>query len=218
MTDTVGFIGLGVLGSAVAQNFVAGGLNVVGYDSSPQASLNASDLGLTMVDSSKQVAQRASIVFTCLPNADALIEAMSGADGITAADMSGQQIVVEMSTLALADKENFANLCVEAGRRPVDCPVSGNRIMALKKALTAFFSGAETDYQLPEPVLALSCSKTHYVGEFGNGSKVKFCGNILNLVHNSVAAEAMVLAMKSGLDPKMFHQVISGSGFQLRDV
>ena len=83
--------------------------------------------------------------------------------------------------------------------------------MALNKKLTAFFSGEESDYRHLQPVLALTCIKTHYVGQFGNGSKVKICGNILNLVHNTVAAEAMVLAIKSGLDPAMFHEVISGS-------
>ncbi len=84
--------------------------------------------------------------------------------------------------------------------------------MALNKKLTTFFSGEQSDYEWLKPVLEHTCGKTHYVGEFGNGSKTKICGNILNLVHNTVAAEAMVLAIKSGLDPAMFHEVISGSG------
>jgi len=83
--------------------------------------------------------------------------------------------------------------------------------MALNKKLTTFFSGEQSDYEWLKPVLEHTCGKTHYVGEFGNGSKTKICGNILNLVHNTVAAEAMVLAIKSGLDPAMFHEVISGS-------
>lgn len=116
-----------------------------------------------------------------------------------------------MSTLALDDKFSLGERCRHAGWRAVDCPVSGNRVMALKKKLTAFFSGDDSDYLLVKPILELTCGKTHHVGVFGNGSKTKICGNILNLVHNTVAAEAMVLAIKSGLDPAVFHEVISGS-------
>lgn len=209
--DKVGFIGLGVLGSAIAQNFIEGGLKVVGCDISPDAIAHGESLGLQMVSSPKQVSESASIVFTCLPNASALECVLDGNSGLFASTSKGQ-LIVELSTLSLDDKMKFAEACINNDRNPIDCPVSGNRIMALKKTLTAFFSGEEAAYPQLKPVLEFTCSKTHYVGEFGNGSKVKFCGNILNLVHNSVAAEAMVLAMKSGLDPKMFHEVISGSG------
>ncbi len=209
--DTVGFIGLGVLGSAIAQNFIEGGLQVVGCDISSEAKANGESLGLHMVSSPKQVSESASIVFTCLPNARALESVLDGKSGLFASTSSGQ-LVVELSTLSLDDKMKFSEACLSNDRKPIDCPVSGNRIMALKKTLTAFFSGEESAYPELQAILQLTCSKTHYVGAFGNGSKVKFCGNILNLVHNSVAAEAMVLAMKSGLDPEMFHNVISGSG------
>lgn len=209
--DTVGFIGLGVLGSAIAQNFVEGGLKVVGCDVSPEAIKIGESLGLEMVSTPVQVSERASVVFTCLPNAQALKSVLHDKSGLLASNNDGQMIV-ELSTLSLDDKMSFAEACSSNDRTPVDCPVSGNRIMALKKSLTAFFSGDEAAYPALKAVLELTCSKTHYVGAFGNGSKVKFCGNILNLVHNTVAAEAMVLAMKSGLDPKMFHEVISGSG------
>jgi len=211
MTQIVGFIGLGVLGSAIVQNFVAGGVNVVGFDVSEKACEKAREIGVSVLDTSAQVSEQASVVFSCLPDAQALQVALNGKHGLLRSNARGQ-CIVEMSTLSVADKAAFASACEQHERKPVDCPVSGNRIMALNKKLTAFFSGDESDYKNLRSVLELTCSKTHYVGEFGNGIKVKLCGNILNLVHNSVAAEAMVLAMKSGLDPKMFHDVISGSG------
>jgi 3-hydroxyisobutyrate dehydrogenase-like beta-hydroxyacid dehydrogenase len=212
MTEIIGFIGLGVLGSAIAKNFVSGGLNVIGYDVSAEACAQAQEIGVTLVQSPAQVSQQTSVVFTCLPNAKALRHVLHKDEhGLLKTDATEQRII-EMSTLSIDDKMSFAADCVEHGRMPVDCPVSGNRIMALDRKLTAFFSGDESDFHMLHNVLELTCSKTHYVGEFGNGIKVKLCGNILNLVHNSVAAEAMVLAMKSGLDPKMFHDVISGSG------
>jgi len=211
MTHIVGFIGLGVLGSAIAKNFVAGGISVVGYDVSAEACEHAQEIGVSLAESPAQVSTQAEVLFTCLPNANALQTVLLDDHGLLQSEAKGQRIV-EMSTLSIEDKESFASACLEHDRKPIDCPVSGNRIMALNRKLTAFFSGEESDYQQLREVLELCCSKTHYVGKFGNGIKVKLCGNILNLVHNSVAAEAMVLAMKSGLDPEMFHRVIAGSG------
>jgi len=209
--QSIGFVGLGVLGSAIVKNFIEGGIEVIGYDISDAARQTALSLGVTVTDNLAQVAEQTDVVFTCLPTADALKEVTDGNDSLFSVNKN-DQCVIEMSTLSLEDKSLFAERGRLANRRVVDCPVSGNRIMALNKKLTAFFSGEISDYQILKPVLELACSKTHYVGEFGNGSKVKICGNILNLVHNTVAAEAMVLAIKSGLDPAMFHEVISGSG------
>ena len=211
MAQNIGFIGLGVLGSAVAGNFVNGGLNVVGFDVSDAARNKAKELGVRMVSSPAEVAEDSDIVFTCLPNAQSLVQVLHGEYGLTSLDRP-DQTVVDMSTLAVNDKAAFESACIDSDRVPIDCPVSGNRIMALDRKLTAFFSGNASAYEGIKQVLDLTCNQTHYVGKFGNGTKVKLCGNILNLVHNTVAAEAMVLAMKSGLDPKMFHEVISGSG------
>jgi L-threonate 2-dehydrogenase len=204
----VGFIGLGVLGSAIARNIVAGGRSVLGYDVADAARATAADEGVAIAADVPAIAAACRIVFTCLPNAAAL---RAVAAEVASVPCEGQ-IVVELSTLAVADKESAREDLEAAGRRVLDCPVSGNRIMALARGLTAFCSGDREAYEAVRDTLLTFCRKEHYVGAFGNGSKTKFCGNILNLVHNAVAAEAMVLAMKSGLDPKMFHEVISGSG------
>jgi L-threonate 2-dehydrogenase len=203
-----GFVGLGVLGSAIARNIVAAGRPVLGYDVAEAARRAAAADGVTIAESVGAVAAAVPILFTCLPNADALRDV---AAEIVATAREGQ-IVVELSTLAVADKEAARDLLEAHGRRALDCPVSGNRIMALQKGLTAFCSGDRDAYEAVREALLAFCKKEHYVGAFGNGSKTKFCGNILNLVHNAVAAEAMVLAMKSGLDPRTFHEAISGSG------
>jgi len=211
MAYEMGIVGLGVLGSAIAKNMAAGGASVLGYDISAEACAVARQDGVSIAESLSQLAAECPVIFTCLPSPAALQAAMSAQDGLVSIDSPGQ-IIVELSTLSIADKEAFQAVCRDHGRRAVDCPVSGNRIMALKKGLTAFCSGDEADYEAINDMLLLFCKKTHFVGPFGCGSKTKFCGNILNLVHNTVAAEVMVLAMKSGLDPKVFHEVISGSG------
>jgi len=184
------------------------GFSLIGYDVRAVAVEEMAAAGMIAATDPKDVAAQADIVITCLPSAASLMEVASA---IAAAGVNGQ-IVLETSTLSVADKEAARDIIEAAGGRMLDCPVSGNRILAVKKQLTALAGGDEAAYGEAETVINGFASRVFYVGEFGAGMKMKFCANILNLVHNSVAAEVMVLGMKSGLDPKMMHEVISGSG------
>jgi len=211
MSETVGFIGLGVLGSAIAGHLVAAGCRVVGCDIDPDRITGLREAGGESAATPRDAADRADVVFLCLPTAEALHEVVAGPDGLMHGGGPGQ-IVVELSTFSIADKEQARDALAEEGRILLDCPVSGNRIMALQRKLTAFGSGDRAAWERVESIVGLFTRRRYYVGDFGCGMKMKFCGNILNLVHNGVAAEIMVLGMKSGLDPKMIHEVISGSG------
>ena len=204
-------IGLGVLGSAIVPNLIKGGYPVVGYDIERAKAEGLADEGMSVAGSIHDVAAQAQVVITCLPTVESLHAVVSGAGGLATLERPGQ-IVVEISTLPVAEKERARDALAAAGKTMVDCPVSGNRIVALRKGLTAFASGEPTACERIEPVLLGFCKKTTYVGPFGCGMKMKLVGNLLNLVHNCAAAEAMVLGMKSGLDPKLIHEAISGSG------
>lgn len=211
MSKSVGCIGLGVLGSAMVPNLIEAGFKVIGYDVRPEILDELGKRGMHVATSPKDAAERADVVITCLPSIAVLHDVYGGEAGIDKGDKKGQ-IVIETSTFPVAEKEKAKVLMDAAGKRMLDCPVSGNRILAVKKQLTAFGSGDEKAYAEVEDVIYGFASRTFYVGDFGSGMKMKFCANILNLVHNSVAAEVMVLGMKSGLDPAMIHKVISGSG------
>ena len=211
MSKKIGYIGLGVLGSAMVPNLIKSGFEVIGYDVRPEVLEELGKLGMTVACSPKDTAERSDVVITCLPTIKVLLDVFGGDDGIDKADKA-DQIVIETSTFPVDAKEKAKDFMEAAGKRLLDCPVSGNRILAVKKQLTAFGSGDEAAYHEVEDIIQGFASRTFYVGEFGSGMKMKFCANILNLVHNSVAAEVMVLGMKSGLDPAMIHSVISDSG------
>ncbi len=215
MTAQVGIVGLGVLGSAIAEVLLANKFRVAGYDTDATKARNLDARGLTRAASARDLVSGADTVLTCLPTAEALEAATSDNQGIVSPDLAGK-IVIETSTLPIPDKEAARVRVETAGAGMLDCPLSGNRVMALKGELTAFASGKQETFQRIEPLLRGFCREAHFVGPFGDGMKMKICGNILNLVHNSVAAEVMVLGMKSGLDPKMIHKVISGSGSSSR--
>ncbi len=215
MTAQVGIVGLGVLGSAIAEVLLANKFRVAGYDTDATKARNLDARGLTRAASARDLVSGAEAILTCLPTAEALEAATSDSQGIVSPDLTGK-IVIEASTLPIPEKEAARARVEAAGADMLDCPLSGNRIMALKGELTAFASGKQAAFQRVEPVLRGFCREAHFVGPFGDGMKMKICGNILNLVHNSVAAEVMVLGMKSGLDPKAIHKVISGSGSSSR--
>ena len=211
MTETIGFIGLGVLGSAMAGNLVKGGFTVIGFDTVAEKTTALEGEGARSGTSPRDVADRSDVVILCLPTADSLRDVVGGEDGLGAGGRDGQ-IVLEVSTFAIADKEGARDTLAASGKILLDCPVSGNRILALQRKLTAFGSGDRAAYDAVEHIVQGFAHRAFYVGEFGSGMKMKFCANILNLVHNSVAAEVMVLGMKAGLEPELIHRVISGSG------
>ena len=208
MTEQVGVIGLGVLGSAIAEVLIRNGFAVTGTDPDRGRQAQVRDLGGAIVETPAAAAAAADCVITCLPNAQALMDVTAELRGA----VGNGHVIIETSTLAVADKERARGALEPSGATMMDCPLSGNRIMALRGGLTAFASGPISTFEAIKPVLEGFCRKAHYIGPFGDGMRMKICGNILNLVHNSIAAEVMVLGMKSGLDPKLIHRVISGSG------
>ncbi len=109
-------------------------------------------------------------------------------------------MVIETSTLPLADKRQARDALARRGIVLLDCPLSGTGGQALTKDVVAYLSGAAEAKARALPVLAAMTRGVHDVGEFGNGSAVKFIANLLVAIHNVAAAEALVLAERAGLD------------------
>jgi L-threonate 2-dehydrogenase len=149
------------------------------------------------------------VVVSSLPSSQALLDT---ALEISKASRKGQ-IVVETSTLPLAVKEQARELLAKRGTILLDCTLSGTGAQARVKDLIVYSSGDRKACDRISPVLDGFARAHYYVGEFGAGSKVKFVANLLVAIHNVAAAEAMVLAMKSGLDPALVLKVVAdGAG------
>lgn len=198
MTTTVGMIGLGIMGGAMARNLVAAGFAVVGYDVSAQAAARARDGGVRIATSVAEVAAAARLIVTSLPSAKA---AATIAQEIAASGLPAR-IVAETSTLALDDKMAFAAILETAGHVPLDCPLSGTGAQAERRDLVIFASGDPAAIAEMEPVFQGFGRLVQKLGAFGQGSKMKFVANLLVAINNVASAEAMVLGMKAGLDPQ----------------
>jgi putative dehydrogenase len=205
----VGMIGLGIMGSAMSANLLKAGFRVVGYDVVPRRLKELRKAGGSPARSCREVAKRCDILVTSLPSANALLD--------TAAELAksarANQIVVETSTLPIPAKEEARNRLASRGAILLDCTLSGTGAQARVKDLIVYASGDRKSYRRTTAVLDGFARAHYYVGAFGAGSKVKFVANLLVAIHNVAAAEAMVLAMKAGLDPALVLKVVAdGAG------
>jgi L-threonate 2-dehydrogenase len=214
---TVGVIGLGIMGGAFAQNLIAAGWHVVGYDVAPERRRALAKLGCEIAKDGADVAHKARVVLVSLPKPQALAET---AAAIAKARLP-RRVIVEMSTFALEDKVRAEAVLRKAGHCMLDCPVSGTGAQAKVKDLVVYASGDTAEIKKLRPMFAAFTRALHSVGEFGNGSRMKYVANLLVAIHNVASAEAMVLGMKAGLPPQLvFDLVTAGVGnsriFELR--
>ena len=206
---TVGMLGLGIMGSAMAANLLAAGFRVIGYDPVPAARRRLRRDGGVAARSGAEVARRAPIVITSLPS----VETLAAVAGEIAEARRRGLIVVETSTMPLAAKQSFRAVVEQSGAIALDCPLSGTGAQARAKDLLVYASGPRAAYRACRAVFEGFARAHHYLGAFGNGSKMKYVANLLVAIHNVAAAEALVLARKSGLDPALALKVVAdGAG------
>jgi len=213
----VGVIGLGIMGGAFARNLVSTGWRVVGYDKSPPRRREAKRAGVEIVQNAAEVAAAVPIILTSLPKPQALIETVQ----MIAAAKLKSKVVVEMSTFTISDKEKAERILRKAGHVMIDCPVSGTGSQARNRDLVFYASGDPKTIARSRPVLMAFGRHVFNVGVFGNGSRMKYVANLLVAINNVASAEAMVLGMKAGLDPRTIVDLIkAGAGnsrvFELR--
>jgi 3-hydroxyisobutyrate dehydrogenase-like beta-hydroxyacid dehydrogenase len=214
---TVGIVGMGIMGGAFARNLVDSGRRVIGYDLDPKARRAMARTGVVVTESVAEVARNASVIITSLPQPDALHATVAA----IAATKSRPRIVVEASTFTLDDKLKAERTLRKAGHTMLDCPISGTGAQAKVKDIVIYASGDARAIRRLKPLFASFSRGVHELGAFGNGSRMKYVANLLVAIHNVASAEAMVLGMKTGLDPKsIFETIQTGAGnsrvFELR--
>ena len=217
MDKTVGIIGLGIMGGAIARNLIERGWHVVGFDTDPAKCAELAEAGAAVVESVALVACSAPIIMTSLPT-PAAVESVAKQ---IAASGQPQRIVIELSTLTLADKLRFEAILKAAGHVPLDCPLSGTGAQAKMRDLIVYASGDSAAIARCGQLFADFSKQSADLGVFGHGSRMKFVANHLVAIHNVATAEAMILAERAGLDPKLVVEMVGpGAGgsrmFQMR--
>jgi 3-hydroxyisobutyrate dehydrogenase-like beta-hydroxyacid dehydrogenase len=217
MPSGVGIVGLGLMGGAIGRNLVAAGFPVAGFDTDPQRLREAEVAGIVPCGSATEAARGRALLLTSLPETANLDMTVAN---LLAAPEPGL-VVAELSTFPIADKERARDRLAAAGIAMLDCPLSGTGAQARTRDLAVYASGNEAVFENSRHVFEAFARVVHYLGAFGNGSRMKFVANLLVSVHNVATAEAIVLGVKSGIDPARILEVIgSGAGssriFELR--
>jgi putative dehydrogenase len=217
MDRTVGIVGLGIMGSAIARNLVDRGWRVIGFDIDPAKNAELAGAGVVIADDVVQLTRDTPVIMTSLPT-PAAVERV--AHEIAS---SGQppKIVIELSTLSLADKLRFQAILQTGHHIPLDCPLSGTGAQARLRDLVVYASGDSHAIEKCMGLFADFAKQSADLGRYGNGSRMKFVANHLVAINNVAAAEAMLLAERAGLDPKLVVDMVGpGAGgsrmFQLR--
>jgi 3-hydroxyisobutyrate dehydrogenase-like beta-hydroxyacid dehydrogenase len=195
---SVGIVGLGIMGGAIARNLVDAGWRVVGHDIDAARCAEAAAAGVDVVDSAAIVAERTPTIMTSLPSPYALTRTVWS---IASAKLT-PRVLVELSTFSLDDKLEAEKTLREVGHVTLDCPLSGTGAQARSKDLVVYASGEAASIKASMPLFADFARQAHDLGAFGNGTKMKFVANLLVAIHNVASAEAMVLGIKAGLDPQ----------------
>lgn len=210
MAKTVGIVGLGRMGSAMAKNLIEAGFEVIGRDTDKARVDAFAAMGGRPVESPRAMAEAADCVMTSLPSVAAFEAVTAGADGLAAANKPGL-VAFDTSTLPIAVKEAGRAALAETGGILLDTPLSGTGAQAMTRDLVVYASGDTAAIESLTGVFE-GFSRAHYdLGAFGNGSRMKFVANLLVAIHNVATGEAFALGIKAGLDPETIYEVISNS-------
>ena len=208
MSTTVGIVGVGKIGLALAVNLIDGGLRVLGYRRGSMDDFLAA--GGVPARSPRELAAECDVVITILPSIEALDEVVSGDEGLTSGALPGL-VVIEMSGMPVEVKERQFDAPRPLGVEMLDCPITGMPPMVAARTAVILGSGDRATFDRCSPIFEAMTDAPHCLGGFGTGSKMKFVSHPLVAVHNTAAAEAMVLSEKAGLDPEVVVRIISDS-------
>ena len=220
---SVGVIGLGIMGSAMATNLQASGFAVTGIDVNPVARKKLTPKLTKVGTTPGMLVGKTHHIICSLPSVAALMavcEELAG-QAVKQALPKGSLVVAETSTLPIEDKLAARKVLTKAGIKMIDTPLSGTGAQAKTRDLTVYASGEAGPIRHMTEVFKGFSRSQFTVGEFGNGMKMKLVANLLVAIHNVATAEAILFGKQMGLDPKMIVDVVAdGAGgsrmFQVR--
>jgi 2-hydroxy-3-oxopropionate reductase len=202
----IGFIGLGIMGAPMCGHLLAAGhkLFVRTRSKVPEALA-----GATVCASAKEVAERADIVFTMLPDTPDVEAVLFGKDGV-AAGLSKGKTIVDMSSISPIETKAFAQKINALGCDYLDAPVSGGEVGAKAASLTIMVGGPEASFERIKPLFELMGKNITLVGGNGDGQTTKVANQIIVALNIAAVGEALVFASKAGADPAKVRQALMG--------
>jgi 2-hydroxy-3-oxopropionate reductase len=205
----VGVVGLGVMGRPIALRLLAAGHALTVFDLDTAAVAAVTEAGAQAASSSSAVAAASDVVLASLPHAAAVEDAFLGREGLLAGARPGT-LLIDLSTVDPALARLIAERCAAREVSFLDAPVSGGEIGAQEGSLAIMAGGEADDVERARAVLGAIGSRVVHVGPHGTGQIVKACNQIVVALTYAALGEALVLGSKSGVDPALILDVLSG--------
>ena len=206
--SNIGFIGLGIMGKPMAGNLIKGGHTLFLHSRSgvPQELASA---GGKACASAKEVAQKADIIITMVPDTPDVEKVLFGQNGV-AEGLSRGKTVIDMSSISPIETKHLAKRINALGCEYVDAPVSGGEVGAKNAALTIMVGGNQATFDKVKPMFELMGKNITLVGGNGDGQTCKVCNQIIVALNIEAVSEALVFASKAGADPARVRQALMG--------
>ena len=211
MSETIGFIGLGVMGKPMAKNLMKAGHRLVVHSRSRGPVDEVVAAGATAAASPADIARRATIVITMLPDTADVELVLTGPDGVLAGLQSGA-LVIDMSSISPVATTRLATLVAAKGCSMLDAPVSGGEIGAINASLSIMVGGDETAFARARPIFAAMghTERIVHIGASGAGQICKVCNQVAIGGALAGVSEAFALAKKAGVDGARVRQALLG--------
>jgi 2-hydroxy-3-oxopropionate reductase len=207
MTD-VGFIGLGIMGTPMAANLLAAGHKLF-LNTRREVPQSLIDQGGIACKSAKDVAEKAEIIITMVPDTPQVETVLFGAEGV-AAGLTKGKVVVDMSSISPVETKEFAKRINALGCDYLDAPVSGGEVGAKAASLTIMIGGPESAFERVKPLFEKMGKNITLVGGNGDGQTTKVANQIIVALTIEAVGEALVFAAKAGADPAKVRQALMG--------
>lgn len=204
----VGFIGLGIMGTPMAEKLIAGGHQLYANTLS-QVPASLLDQGAIPCATPKQVVDQAEIIFIMVPDTPQVEEVLFGPNGCAEGQLKGK-VLVDMSSIAPLETKDFAQRVNTLGASYLDAPVSGGEVGAQQGTLTIMVGGDEATFERVKPLLMLMGKNITLVGGNGDGQTCKVANQIIVALTIEAVSEALVFAAKAGADPARVREALMG--------
>jgi 2-hydroxy-3-oxopropionate reductase len=211
MTETVGFIGLGVMGQPMARNLIKRGFSLVVHSRSPGPVDELAAAGATQASSPAEVARRATRIVTMLPDSPDVELVLEGPQGVFSAIQRGT-ILIDTSSIAPAVARRLEQRAAALGAWLLDAPVSGGEIGAINATLSIMVGGDADAFAAVKPILDAMGNPDRVVriGESGAGQTCKVCNQMVIGGTLAAVSEAFALARKAGVAPGLVREALLG--------
>jgi 2-hydroxy-3-oxopropionate reductase len=206
---TIGFIGLGIMGKPMARNLLKAGYPLVVYNRSRAVVDELNKEGAQAAGSSKEVAERAEVLITMLPDSPDVELVYAGEQGIFARAKPGM-LLIDMSSISPVVARKLAGEAEKRGLDMIDAPVSGGEAGAISATLLIMIGGKPLAVERAMPIFQALGKNIVHVGDAGAGQVTKAANQMVVGTTIAIVSEALVLAAKAGVDPAKVRQALLG--------